>query len=182
MSDRVPDYKKRAVPVYVYAIQPVGIERVKVGITDNLERRALQLLSFSPVPLVWRRVLMVFGRGTAHVWEKTILGWSTVGGGFGEWRNDIDLVDSLMSEIAPAIDCTDEAPEIASDRMSRTALIYPDQVQARIEYASFIDEFDGWHFQAHDAIGISSSPLSGEISQPTLDKIRAYRAAQGEAA
>ena len=130
-------YRRRDVPVFIYAIQPVGIDRVKVGLTDNLERRITHFSSMSPVPLEWRRVLMVFGRGAAHVWERNVLAWAP--GGYAEWRDDIGAVDDLMAEIAPAVDVTAEAPVIMLPRRGVGAGLSPSELDAAVAEAARLD-------------------------------------------
>lgn len=40
-------------PGYIYAVEAVGLDRVKIGFTRNLQSRARVLVSGSPVPLRW---------------------------------------------------------------------------------------------------------------------------------
>ena len=174
--NRYPSHHHRTdVPVFVYAIQPVGLETVKVGFTDNLARRAAQLVSFSPMPLVWRRVIEVFGRPAAKTWERNILAWATAGHSYGEWRTDLAAVDDLMTEIAPAVDVTTDAPAIQSSRRTTGHRLSPSEVDDRIEYLLFLQEFGGRAWAASRQTGIPQTEPAGPVPARTMQIIRAYR-------
>jgi hypothetical protein len=69
---------------FVYALQPIA--------------------AYSPVPMVFRHLLEVESPWLAKIHEAHVLSWSISEGAFGEWRDDLALVDMLFEEICPAVD------------------------------------------------------------------------------
>lgn len=95
-------------PGYVYAMQPEGMDIVKIGATISPESRLNQMRLYSPQPMVFRHLLRVRSSRHAHIHENQILAWSHPSSHHGEWRTDLDLIDSLFECVSPAADAKAE--------------------------------------------------------------------------
>jgi hypothetical protein len=93
-------------PGYVYAIQPVGLDLVKIGCTSDPASRAESIASFSPLPMTFRHLLRVSCFGAAKAYEAYVLGATHSVASHGEWRHSLEFVDDCFGCIAPAVDAT----------------------------------------------------------------------------
>lgn len=93
-------------PGFVYALQPQGLDLVKIGCTHDPVGRAEQLGSFSPMPMAFRCVMQVSCFEAAQVFEGLILHLTSDVATHGEWRGNLPFVDDCMRCIAPAVDVT----------------------------------------------------------------------------
>ena len=88
---------------YVYAIQPIGMDIVKIGYTRNIDARTKQLASFSPVQMQMRHLRVFTSENEARATEKRILSTIVNCGGHGEWRNDLTAIDDVFRGIGGEI-------------------------------------------------------------------------------
>ena len=155
---------------HVYAIQPVGMDVVKVGTTTDPVGRTAQLAAFSPVPLVFRHLLMVDTKRCGQTWEADILGWSAFSGGYGEWRSDLALIDELFACIAPAV-CVKDQYEIKRSRARPGVRMSPDALQDQMDFVTYLDLYEGWDHDALRKVGLAG--YTQKPSAKTYDLVRA---------
>lgn len=149
---------------FVYAIQPIGMDCVKIGTTNNPTQRALSLAAYSPVPLVFRHLLQVETKRVGCVFEADILGWSMFATGWGEWRTDLDLVDDLFACVAPAV-CVRDEYTIQRGKTKGGARLHPDETHGRADVAVYMDMARGNEWDARSAIGLHNQPTECTVAR-----------------
>ena len=92
---------------YLYCIRAVGVPFAKIGTGHNPRKRMQELAHVAPFSLRLHRVLDCGSRKAAAAWEKCILHRATRYRQRGEWVALDDHLDSLLEEVAPAVDVTD---------------------------------------------------------------------------
>ena len=150
-------------PGYVYAIQPVGMDVVKIGTTTTPKTRAWALSAYSPVPLVFRHLLQVETKRVGCVFEADLLGWSDASTGWGEWRNDLALIDDLFACIAPAV-CVRDDFKIERGQIKSGSRLSPDDLYGRADVAAYRDLAPGHHWNIDAAIGLTNQPTTKHYS------------------
>ncbi len=159
-------------PGFVYAIQPEGMDLVKIGHTSDPAGRAQVIASFSPVPMVFRHLLQVSSHDVSKVFEAMVLGLTQNVASHGEWRRDLDFVDDCFGCIAPAVDrlgdfqITKKLPRwknpIDLAHFERLAVV----TEAVVVAEEALADEHGWQARriAREMFGVSSVPNSPSMA------------------
>lgn len=98
---------------YLYVVQPDDMPIFKVGVASDLFARAKAMQGQSPHRILFVRVLMVASKGVALAYERHIHSWLQPHASHGEWFTDIDAIQALLDEVAPAVDVTSEIEQMS---------------------------------------------------------------------
>lgn len=166
-------------PGFVYALQPQGLDLVKIGCTQDPRFRAETLASFSPMPMRFRCVLQVSCFQVAKIFEALLLNLTADVASHGEWRENLPFVDDCFGCIAPAVDVT-ESYEITLRRPSRRASMSFEKADDLVAVAEAVNLMaldlraeHGWNASgaARKLLGLNC--YTSIVSKKTADKARA---------